>query len=83
MKLIYEKSVEGRKGYFLREDPYKEISLKEIPYYKVIEAQRGILKRKKIGVGSRLGFPFSIYTLSYPCLVYFSTCFILAPYSLL
>lgn len=33
----------------------KEISLKEIPYYKVIEAQRGILKRKKIGVGSRLG----------------------------
>ena len=33
----------------------KEIFLKEIPYYKVIEAQRGILKRKKIGVGSRLG----------------------------
>ncbi len=33
----------------------KEISLKEISYYKVIEAQRGILKRKKIGVGSRLG----------------------------
>jgi coenzyme F420-reducing hydrogenase beta subunit len=32
----------------------EEIFLKEIPYHKVIKAQRGILKRKKIGVGERL-----------------------------
>ncbi len=34
----------------------KEITLIEIPYKKVIESQKGILGRKKIGIGSRIKF---------------------------
>ncbi|MEA3314085.1 MAG: aminomethyl-transferring glycine dehydrogenase subunit GcvPB [Caldisericota bacterium] len=51
MKLIYEKSVKGRKGYFLREDSYKEISLKDcIPEHALSRTKKELPEVSEVGV---------------------------------
>jgi len=79
MKLIYEKSVRGRKGYSLSDDPYKEITLedcipqcvlspkkKELPEVSEVDVVRHFTKLSKLNYGLDDGlYPLGSCTMKY------------------
>ncbi len=79
MKLIYEKSVKGRKGYSLPEDPYKDIKLedcipvwalsnkkKELPEVSEVDVIRHFTKLSKLNYGVDDGlYPLGSCTMKY------------------